>query len=113
VDPEGGNANEGKTPGTPYVEGGVNFIDVSSAFTIFPTHQELSGQDGCSQPTEAAFDRLVFTLRSIPGLDIKVSFTMGNSSKSEPEEESSNGEEVLGRDEKSVNQKETSKEVNQ
>lgn len=113
MDPEGGNANEGKTPGTPDVEGGVNFIDVSSAFTIFPTHQELSGQDCSSQPAEAAFDRLIFTLGSVPGLDIKVSFTMGNSSESEPEKESSNGEEVLRRDEKSVNQKEASKEVNQ
>jgi hypothetical protein len=85
VNPESSDADESETPRAPYVEWGVSLDDVASSFPIFIAHQEFTEENGSGQPTETAFDRLIFTLGSVPSLDVQVSFSVSNRSESEPE----------------------------
>jgi len=108
MDPISEASNTSDSPREPHIDRCRSEDQVSSSESVLIGDHSLSTQYGHSQVPVSAFNRVIFALRSVPSHDVFIAFSESNVTKAKPEEESTNGEPMLGRDQESIKDEETS-----
>ena len=86
---------EAESPGEPDIEWCRVITEVTSAFSILVSNQNLSEENRCRQPSVTTFNWVVFSLWSVPSFNVVIHFSKTDGAKPEPQNHSSWWEKVF------------------